>query len=344
MDFTVSAPGKVILFGEHAVVYGATAVCCAADLRTVGNFHVHDDGDVVLTVNAMDKTYTLNRNDMVDILRGSTVYSGDVMMMMVMAVYLKAYRLIAESDDRIRTIRIPCIHISLKSQIPVGAGLGSSASMCAVVACGVIAVYHSLVNDGRRLDIVAYRESINIAAYEGERVAHGSPSGVDNTTVVYGGTVQFKSGKFSMINLLPKHFLIVDSRIPRKTKEMVSNVKNLKLVMPLVIDPIMQAIDGISRTFLDNPDADVSCLIRINQQLLSAIGVSHPKFDNIIEMCTAYSLSFKLTGAGGGGCGIIYIPDGYDGDVKTLISDLTCIYHVTVLDTLLGVDGVRYET
>lgn len=158
--------------------------------------------------------------------------------------------------------------------LPIGAGLGSSASFSVAVAASCIrllgVLYPSAHAENARLlaplqgasagDSVspgsAALDAINGWAFCSEILLHGSPSGLDNTTSCYGGLVRFSregGESFQNIHDAPAlHILLVNTKVPRSTKELVAGVRRLRDKFPNAVNPILQAMNGIATTFLDH--------------------------------------------------------------------------------------------
>ena len=246
--------------------------------------------------------------------------------------------------------------------LPIGAGLGSSAAFSVALSAALFRMRQEMVQDvpaatqsadGSHIEIPAsLLPIVNGWAYAAEVVIHGSPSGLDNTTSCFGGAVRFRKGEASFENIphedLPAmQILLTNTKVPRSTKLLVAAVKQLHDALPAVVKPILDSIEAISQRFLeliqasrtrkqqsgsDGSDSsgyaaatefvEISKLFRINHDLLSALGVSHPSLTVAretsasvrVRVCTDSSsaeesgLQCKLTGAGGGGCAITLLP------------------------------------
>jgi mevalonate kinase len=200
------------------------------------------------------------------------------------------------------------------------------------------------------------RNMINKWGFEGERVLHGNPSGVDNTCCTYGGVVVYQKGKqtqfMSKLPAIP--ILLTNTLVSRNTKQLVAKVKVLKDKYPEAVDPLIHSIDQICLRFVallrDNSGSSVSKafldtthdLIKVNQALLVALGVGHEAIDRIVSAGDTHNFASKLTGAGGGGCVVTFLPPAtsvHDPSVKSFErtmkkSGFEC------LETTIGQDGV----
>lgn len=174
----------------------------------------------------------------------------------------------------------------------------------------------------------ARRALINHWTYEGERVIHGNPSGVDNTTCVFGGVIKFKRGApFEFVQDLPSiRMLVVNTCIGRDTRSLVAGVTSLvqspiygdimKHVLnatELTVQQWLQLFEKVKTEAEEEHkqkllDETIPHLFALNQGLLITMGISHPSIDCIIHLAKQYGLAGKLTGAGGGGCLLLFQP------------------------------------
>jgi mevalonate kinase len=171
---------------------------------------------------------------------------------------------------------------------------------------------------------------VNKWAFEGEKIIHGKPSGIDNTVSAYGNIISFKSGKLTqMKSNVSLKMLITNTKVGRNTKALVAGVSERMLRHPDAMAFVFSAVDSISKeltTILQAPKPDdlsalsvtqieekVEELMEMNQGLLQSMGVSHTTIETVLRTTLKYKLASKLTGAGGGGCVLTLLP--------TLLSD-----------------------
>ena len=295
------APGKVYLFGEHAVVYGEPAVPAAIERRARVTADPRDDDHV--RVEAEDLS-----------LDGFTVeYSGgtgdhpdvDVPTPLVEAAMgyvdaaVRQARAAADAPDA-------GFDITVESEIPLGAGLGSSA---AVVVAGIDAATRAL---GERLD----RRELADRAYRAEfEVQDGQASRADTFCSTMGGAVRVEGDDCEPIDAPNLPFVVGFDGGAGDTGELVAGVGELREEYRFAADTV-QSIGDIVRTgegLLEDaiPGADPSRellaelgeLMNFNHGLLSALGVSSRSLDSMVWAARdAEAHGAKLTGAGGGGC------------------------------------------
>lgn len=227
----------------------------------------------------------------------------------------------------------PGCSYALRSTIPIGAGLGSSASIAVCLAGALLLQLRALSGphpDQPEEEARLQLERINRWAFVGEMAMHGSPSGVDNTVSTQGKAVVFQrndDGKTSTVSPLwdfPElPLLLVDTKQPKSTAHEVAKVAELKEKHPKLVGGILDTIDKITRTAegLIAEDAfdhekleslqKIGELLTVNHGQLMSLGVSHPRLERVRALVDSHGLGWtKLTGAGGGGCSITLLrPD-----------------------------------
>lgn len=203
------------------------------------------------------------------------------------------------------SVRISCA----RKNLPIGAGLGSSAAFC-------VAIAGALAQLGDRAMKV---EAINAHAFAAEVLLHGSPSGADNTVSAFGGALVFKKlpePTFRSIrcDLNRFRFLLVNTRVPRSTKALVGKVREQFEADPPAVQTQFDAIEEIVQEFIALSDKDqltepvLARQIEANHRALDTLGVSHPQIEKVARICRAHGGTTKLTGAGGGGCTVSLLP------------------------------------
>lgn len=255
-----------------------------------------------------------------------------------------------------------CLY-TLRSTIPIGAGLGSSASICVCLAAALLLQIRTLSgphqdqpSDEARLQI----ERINRWAFVGEMCIHGNPSGVDNTVATQGKAVVFQRTDYSkpprvkpLWNFPELPLLLVDTKQPKSTAAEVAKVAALRKAQPEITESILNAIDKVSigaaeliaRDDFDSTTAEsleeLGKLMTINHGLLNALGVSHPRLERIRELVDHENIGWtKLTGAGGGGCAITLLRPGVPEERRKQLEDSLQSEGYVTFETTLGCDGV----
>lgn len=277
-----SAPGKVIISGDHSVVYGYPALATALNLRCHVIAALGEIG-LEIAVENMSEGYTYSMNELEGINQGKKFSIFDSLAMLV-------------------TTLIPTAEIAIKldisSEIPISAGLGSSAA----VAVATIAAIADL------FDLKFTKEEISSMAFESEKMIHGNPSGIDNSIATWGGLLVFEDGNIEKKELTHKMpLIIINSKIARDTKRLVASVAMLKENHDRVMGSLLTTMGTITQQVIIEVESGnmkkMGELMNMNQGLLEAINVSHPFLSKLIwELKEMGALGAKLTGAGGGGC------------------------------------------
>jgi mevalonate kinase len=284
---TWSAPGKVFLFGEHAVVYGKPGIAMAIKPR------------VFVTVRNTKRPQ-----------RAKSPYIDGCFE--AMGVLGSVY---------------------INSQIPSSSGLGSSAAVTVATL--------SAIND--EFSLHKTREDIANMAFEIEKkVQKGRASPTDTTVSIYGGIVLITGGSRRRLPPVNMHLVIGDSLVSHNTAKMVEQVGELKKKHPEIVDPILDAIQGVSMSaihHLNNPK-ELGRYMDMNHALLEALGVGHPQLSKIVLVARAEgAFGAKITGAGGGGCMVALCPKHLKMQVAGAIEACEARAIVTGIDT----EGARKE-
>jgi mevalonate kinase len=288
------APGKLILSGEHSVVYDRPAVAMAIDRSVVATIEESDDGQISFDlpdVNERDSFTLLALQDFKR--RASTNYrlflDGQLGIRDVLhkPVDLFKFGFITLLDGLHRSLDSGIV-IKLKSNLPVGSGLGSSA---ASVLSELRALGHYL-----RVDFKpewAYEFSL-----ESEKLQHGHPSGVDSYISLYGGAAAFEGGKARSVPLPRMQMYLVETGSPDATTgECVMQVKE-----QFANDMIWNDFESVTReveTAVRENNAEVMrSLLRENHRLLCRIGVVPEKVKRFVDEIECAGGAAKICGAG----------------------------------------------
>jgi mevalonate kinase len=274
--------GKVILFGEHFVVYGLPAIASALSGKTIAKI---EDSEKFELIDNRPETpgYKVKKKEQQDDSNRR------------MFEYLK-----------IDVEKTP-IKITLSGDLVAASGVGASAASCAAIA--------RALNDHFNLGLDD--ESINRVAYEGEKGYHGTPSGIDNTAATYGGIIFFTKGdppKIERINMKnPIEIVEGNTGLTSDTKAVVADVRKKKEENPEEFDQIFKRAKEISeeaREALMNSDADkIGKLMDENQELLRKITVSCDELEELIKTAKdSGAIGAKLTGTGRGGLMVSLTP------------------------------------
>jgi mevalonate kinase len=287
---TSSAPGKVYLFGEHAVVYGEPAVPCAIERRARVSAEAHDDG---LRVHAGDLTldgFTVEYDD--DSGRPDVDVSDDL----VDAGMGYINEAIQRATDA-AGVEDQGFDITIESEIPLGAGLGSSAAV-AVATIDAAA---------RELGVELDSEEIAERAYHVEHaVQDGEASRADTFCSAMGGAVRVEGDDCRTIDAPDLPFVIGYDGGAGDTGALVAGVRRLRADYDFAADTVAAIGDIVRRgedALVEGDTAELGRLMNFNHGLLEALGVSSRSLDAMVWAARdAGALGAKLTGAGGGGC------------------------------------------
>jgi len=325
---TSSAPGKVYLFGEHAVVYGEPAVPCAIERRATVT--VEARADERLRVSASDLSldgFTVEYD-------GSTDGTPEVDVTQELVQAAMGY--VDEAIDQARDAadaHDAGFDVEIESSIPLGAGLGSSA---AVVVATIDAATRAL---GVPLD----RTEIADRAYQVENaVQDGQASRADTFCSTMGGAVLVEGTECRQLDAPDLPFVIGYDGGAGDTGALVAGVRSLREEYGFAretVESIGELVEeGLAALSADDRE-ELGRLMDFNHGLLGALGVSSRSLDAMVWAAReAGATGAKLTGAGGGGC--IVALDDTDATSTALEYSTAC---VETFRANLDTDGVRRE-
>lgn len=272
-----SAPGKIILFGEHAVVYNRPALAVPVTQVHV-DVEVRDSNSAGVWIHA----------PIIDLHAELSTLPSDHPIGSVILGLLQRFGIFNPPD----------LEIKIDSTIPVASGLGSGAAVSVALIRAISSYFsYSLTN-----------EQINSLAYESERLHHGTPSGIDNTVITYAMPVYFIKGQPIETFKAGKPFTIVigDTGIPAPTKESVGDVRRLWLRDSVYYEDIFDEIAQlalIARRSIESGKPELlGELMDQNHAFLQQLTVSSPELDRLVDAArNAGALGAKLSGGGRGG-------------------------------------------
>lgn len=388
--FMVSAPGKVIVFGEHAVVHGKAAMAAAISLRSYLHVTTLSKSQRTVTLNfrdtGLDHTWNVDElpwdvfqqpskkkfyydlvtsldPELLDAIRPHVETVSKGFPETQRKIHLSAATAFLYLFLSLGSPHTPPAVYTLRSTIPIGAGLGSSASICVCLSAALLLQIRTLAGphpDQPRDEAEVQIERINRWAFVGELCIHGNPSGVDNTVASGGKAVIFQRGGYKKppsVTPLPNFpelpLLLADTKQARSTAAEVAKVGKLKEDHPLVTDSVLDAIDKVTvsaHEMLRSPDFDgasgenmrsLGTLVRMNHGLLVSLGVSHPRLERIRELVDFADIGWtKLTGAGGGGCAITLLRPGVEEAALRKLEKSLSEEGFDKYETTLGGDGI----
>jgi mevalonate kinase len=305
-----SAPGKIILLGEHAVVYGRPAIAvplAEVQAQVVARTGRPGTGIVIHAAN-LRREYLMDASPPQEPLAYTC------------RTVLRALGVDGEPD----------VHLTLRSSIPIASGMGSGAATAAAIARGL----------ARWLGHELSAEELSEIVYETEMILHGTPSGIDNTVVSYRQPVWFRRGAaLETVSVgAPLTLLVADTGISSPTRHTVRDVRTAWSVdhdrFESLFDRIGEAVSA-ARAALEAGDLrSLGGLMNENHALLRELGVSARENDRLAEAALAAgALGAKLSGGGRGGNNIALInPERAEG-VRHALLDAGA---VTVLPSTLS--------
>jgi len=277
---TASAPGKIILFGEHAVVYSRPAIAVpVSKVRARAVISANPRGKPgQVHIQAPDIELETELSDL----------PGDHPLAFTLHLTL----------EELKIERVPACTLRISSTIPISAGMGSGAA----VSVAVVRAFSIFL--GRPLG----EDQISALVYQIEKLHHGTPSGIDNTVITYAKPVYFMREKPFEFLHLPKPFCIVigDTGIPSPTAVAVGDVRRLWLENSAAYEPLFDAVGNLvvqARRLLETGEVDgLGALMDENHAYLQKMGVSSPELDDFVKKARlSGALGAKLSGGGRGG-------------------------------------------
>lgn len=294
-EAAVSVPGKAILLGEHAAVYGHPALVTAVDLRLSVTARRADAPGVAVARSSEFRNGWMPRSEVDELCRGSEA-PGDRL------AYLAAGAALLHAGAPGET----GIELDVASAIPPGSGLGSSAALAVAVVAAVFAWL------GHRADAA----TVARVAKEVETRQHGRPSGVDVEAVLRGGTLWCERSAGALTctphTAHPAPFDLYHAGTPAEsTGEMVSSVARRRDDDPASVSEAMEAIASATREARDAlaDAARLAPLVRRAEAALEALGVVPASVASAIRGIEAQGGAAKISGAGGraAGAGLVLV-------------------------------------
>ncbi|MED6218640.1 hypothetical protein PIB30_028482 [Stylosanthes scabra] len=348
MEVQARAPGKIILSGEHAVVHGSTAVAASINLYTYVTlrFSTPSDNQDSLKLELKDEglDFSWSTSKLKELFPESTepqspkppsfsVESAKSIESLIEGLNIPEAKISIASGVSAFLWLYTSIHgfkpatVSFTSELPMGSGLGSSASFCVALAAALLACTDFVSLDLKQQGWQSFQERqldlVNKWAFEGEKIIHGKPSGIDNSVSAYGNIISFKSGNMTHMKAnMSLKMLITNTKVGRNTKALVAGVSERTLRHPEAMAFVFNAVDSISKELalilqsrasddvlsVTEKEEKIEELMEMNQGLLQSMGVSHVTIETVLRTTLKYKLASKLTGAGGGGCVLTLLP------------------------------------
>lgn len=276
------ASGKIILMGEHAVVYGQPAIAMPFSAVEIVS-QVSKKGDALSVSCAFYE--------------GLVHQMPKVWESLKHAIRFSLYRIGAPTD--------PAIHIEIRSSIPAERGMGSSAAVAVAVARSLFAFYQKELTDQELWEIVQ----------SSEKIAHGNPSGIDALTTSGKSPIYFVKGQtIEAISLrLDAYLVVADTGITGNTHQAISDVARLVAENPEAetwIEELGRLTQATRDALAKGQVGVLGDLMNQAQIYLQKLGVSMDTLDEYVTISRQQgALGAKLTGGGRGGCMIALAAD-----------------------------------
>ena len=282
MKSIASAPGKIILFGEHFVVHGTKAILAAIDKR-------------VTVTSTFTENKTIKVNSQLGTIEVPISSSHEEVKSEFRPFVYLANKIINSKQNA------SGLEITIDSDIPIGVGLGSSSACCVAAAASISELFNELSS-----------EEILKMSIEAEKTIFPDTSGADCTVCTYGGMIEYPSVE-KIDNTFDLNLLIANSMIPHNTKNSVEKVNKFKENdeerFSQLCDLETKLIDEVITAMKNNDATAFGLKMSENQKYLEEIQISNDTLRDMISSLKEISLGTKITGAGDGGCIIALVKD-----------------------------------
>ena len=282
MKSIASAPGKIILFGEHFVVHGTKAILAAIDKR-------------VTVTSTFTENKTIKVNSQLGTIEVPISSSHEEVKSEFRPFVYLANKIINSEQN------VSGLEITIDSDIPIGVGLGSSSACCVAAAASISELFNELSS-----------EEILKMSIEAEKTIFPDTSGADCTVCTYGGMIEYPSVE-KIDNTFDLNLLIANSMIPHNTKNSVEKVNKFKENdeerFSQLCDLETKLIDEVITAMKNNDATTFGLKMSENQKYLEEIQISNDTLRDMISSLKEISLGTKITGAGDGGCIIALVKD-----------------------------------
>jgi mevalonate kinase len=288
------APGKLILSGEHSVVYGKPAVAMAIDRSVTATIEDSDDGQISFEMQGVSERDSFTMLALQDFKRRA-LYNYHLFLEGKMGIRdvlhkpvdLFKFGFITVLDGLHRKMDSGIV-IKLKSSIPLGSGMGSSAA-------SVLSELRAL---GHYLRVDFKPEWYYEFSLETEKLQHGHPSGVDSYISLYGGCAAFQNGTARSVPLPRMKMYLVETGSPETTTgECVVQVKE-QFQNDMIWNDFEAVTNEVEKAVRENNAAVMRSLMRENHRLLCRIGVVPQKVQQFVTDVEAAGGAAKICGAG----------------------------------------------
>ena len=285
MKSIASAPGKIILFGEHFVVHGTKAILAAIDKR-------------VTVTSAFTDNKTIKVNSQLGTIEVPMSSSHEEVESEFRPFVYLANEMITSNQN------VNGLEITINSDIPIGVGLGSSSACCVAATASISGLFKE----------VSSEENLKMSI-KAEKTIFPDTSGADCTVCTYGGIIEYDkiNGSKKNTNASNLNLLITNSMIPHSTKRSVEKVSKFKEDDEERFSQLCaletKLIDEVNIALKNKDLITLGLKMSENQKYLEEIQVSNDTLRGMIGSLKEISLGAKITGAGDGGCVIALVKD-----------------------------------
>ena len=346
-----SAGGKVIISGEHSVVYGKPALAFSIDKFTKMDLKCYKSSqkfNIFASINLLNLKIELmiTKSELIEIIDKKIIQESNQdkhikhIIYVITNFFKKILDLNITNKNRIKNyIYNNYFTITISSEIPVGFGLGSSAAFNVCIINGIC----SFMNIFYKKNLFSEKD-ILLLANDGEKIFHnGTPSGIDASCSLYGGVILFRNiNDQNKIKISQKNFffekikfLLIDTQIKRDGGDFINIVSNYKKNNLQEFNDAINNIEKVTNSIIklitkeksdENDCYEFFELIKQNQKLLKEICVSNNEIDKIVNLLETNGFVGKISGAGGGG----------------FIISFTLIEKISDLIKLLDENSIKY--
>ena len=330
------AGGKVIISGEHSVVYGKPAIAFNIDKYTKMDLIGYESSisfNSFASINLINltKQLTISKSELIDIIEDKTTLDNErdkykkhiIFILKIICKELLNSNILNGNinKDCIKTfINNHYFTVSISSEFQIGFGLGSSAAYNVCIVNGIFNLIKSIIGKNFYSE-----DKIILLSNEGEKIFHnGTPSGIDVYCSFSGGIIFFKNMNDKRIVTIPHQnfffekikFLLIDTKIQRNSGDFIHIVSDYKKNNFKEFNDSINNIEEVTNKIIklitkeksdENDYSEFFDLIKQNQKLLKKICVSNGEIDRIINILEKNGFVGKISGAGGGGFIIAFV-------------------------------------
>ena len=352
--FTIcsSSGGKVIISGEHSVVYGKPALAFGIDKHTKMYLTCYKSKSInkcfcLINLSSIQINLSISKEELIHHLTSNINTLNNTSnnfinlenkhkyhLIKIIKSIFERIKNIIEEEKIIYFIENNYFLVSITSDIPVGFGLGSSAAYNVCIVNGLCLLINKLLNNN-----IFNKKDILLLSNESEKIFHnGTPSGIDASCSLFGGVIIFNSiHNQNNVNIplnnffLQKiKFILINTKIQRNGGEFIKTVSNfkknnLKLFTEL-INEIGEVTNAITKLIMKDKSNESDYLkffelIKQNQELLKKICASNDEIDKINNLLENNGYVGKISGAGGGGLIICFVLKEKIKDIENLLKN-----------------------